>query len=114
MALAVKTAEVALPEALVVAVFTPPANVPEAPLLGAMKVTITPLTGFALESVTVATSGLANALPTAVLCGVPALAEIEAGFADVLVQVKLNGVAVDGARKVRGFAVDPSNQLLNT
>jgi hypothetical protein len=40
------------------------ANVPLAPVAGAVKVTETPLAGDPLE-VTVATSGLANAVPTA-------------------------------------------------
>ena len=62
MALAVKTAEVATPLAFVVAVFTPPANVPLAPLAGGVNVTNTPLTGLFPASVTVATNGAANAV----------------------------------------------------
>jgi len=77
--LALNTAEVAIPEELVVAVFTPPANVPEAPLLGAVNVTVTPFTPLPLEFSTVITSGLANAVPTVVLCGVPLVAAMEAG-----------------------------------
>jgi hypothetical protein len=46
--------------------------------LGAVKVTATPLTGFDLVSRTVAFRG-ANAVPTVALCGVPPVAEIEAG-----------------------------------
>src|SRR5438105_8981407 len=73
---AVKTAEVATPEALVMAVlFTPsPAKVPLAPLEGAMNVTVTPPTGFPLESFTIATRVAANAVFTTVLCGVPPVA----------------------------------------
>jgi hypothetical protein len=67
---AVKTAEVATPLALVVAVFTPPAKVPVAPEAGAVKVTVTPVVGDS-PVVTVATSGAANAAPTAALCAVP-------------------------------------------
>jgi hypothetical protein len=58
--LAVKIAEVATPLALVVAVLTPPANVPLAPVDGAVKVTTTPLVGEP-PVVTVATNGAENA-----------------------------------------------------
>ena len=52
-------AEVATPEALVIAVFAPPANVPLAPLCaGAMNVTLAFGTGFPRLSVTSATRGL--------------------------------------------------------
>src|SRR5215469_11876857 len=69
--LAVKTAAVAIPDELVVAVVTPPANVPLAPLPGAVKVTVAPLTGLLKGSFTVACSCVANAVPTVALCGVP-------------------------------------------
>jgi hypothetical protein len=72
----VKTADVATPLALVVAVFTPPANEPVAPVAGTVKVTVTPLIGDP-PVVTVATSGAANAAPTAALCGVPLVAAID-------------------------------------
>ncbi len=62
VAFAVNVAEVAIPLAFVVAVFTPPANVPLAPLVGAAKVTSTPLTGLFPASVTVATKGAVNAV----------------------------------------------------
>lgn len=65
--LAVNVAEVATPRALVVAVFTPPANVPLAPLAGAVKVTTTPLTGLLPASVTVTTKGAAKAVLMAAL-----------------------------------------------
>jgi hypothetical protein len=52
----------------------PPANVPLAPLVGAAKITVTPLTGFPLPSVMVACSAVANAVLTVALCGVPPLA----------------------------------------
>jgi hypothetical protein len=74
---------------LVVAKFTPPAKEPEAPLVGAEKVTVTPLTGFPCESSTVTSNGLAKAVLTAVLCGVPALAAMEDGLAALWVTVKL-------------------------
>ena len=57
-------ADVATPEAFVVAVFTPPAKVPDAPLVGAVKVTVTPLIPAPLEFSTVTTRGFANAVPT--------------------------------------------------
>ena len=57
-------ADVATPEEFVVAVFTPPAKLPEAPLLGAANVTATPLTPTPLEFWTVSTRGFANAVPT--------------------------------------------------
>jgi hypothetical protein len=60
MALAVNTVDVATPDEFVVAVFAPPANVPEAPLLGAVNVTVTPLTPLPPEFFTVTTSGLAK------------------------------------------------------
>ena len=72
MAFAVNAAEVAIPEALVVAVVRLPANVPLAPVVGgAAKVTTTPETGLPPESFTVATSGEANAVLIVALCGVP-------------------------------------------
>jgi len=81
--LAVNPAEVATPAALVVAVCPPPANAPEAPLLGAANVTVTPLTGFPLEFFTVATRGLAKVVLTVALCGVPPVAEMDAGVAEL-------------------------------
>ena len=63
MPFAVNTGDVATPELLVctAAVADPPANVPLAPLAGAVNVTVAPDTGFPPASVTVATSGFANA-----------------------------------------------------
>jgi hypothetical protein len=49
-------------------------NTPEAPEPGAVNVTFTPLTGLLRESLTVACSWAANAVPTVALCGVPAVA----------------------------------------
>ena len=58
---AVNKGEVAMPAALVTAVTVlwPPAKIPLGPLAGALKVTVTPLTGFMLESLTVAENGAA-------------------------------------------------------
>jgi hypothetical protein len=90
--LAVNTADVATPLAFVVAVFTPPANVPLAPDAGGVKVTTTPLTGLLLASVTVATSGAPNAALMVALCPEPLVVAtfpwgtavfVKAKFADV-------------------------------
>jgi hypothetical protein len=67
VAFAVNAADVATPLAFVVAVFTPPANVPLAPLAGGVNVTMTPLTGLLPASVTVATRGAAKAVLIVVL-----------------------------------------------
>src|SRR5690242_9286164 len=76
---AVNVVDVATPLAFVAAVFTPPANVPLAPLVGAVNVTTTPLTGLFAASRTVACSCVANAVLIAALCGVPAVAVTLAG-----------------------------------
>ena len=75
-----KTAAVATPDAFVVAVFTPPAKVPLAPLEGAANVTVAPLTGLLKGSFTVACSCVVKPVPTVVFCGVPAVAVIVAGL----------------------------------
>ena len=94
MLLAVNIAEVATPLALVTAVFTPPANVPLAPVCaGAVKVTVTPETGLLLASFTVACSAVVNAVLIVAVCGVPAVAVIAAAGAAVLVRAKLAAVA---------------------
>jgi hypothetical protein len=54
-------------------------NFPDAPDPGAVKVTFAPLTGLLKESRTVATSGAANAVLIAALCGVPLVAVMVAG-----------------------------------
>jgi len=90
---AVNVAEVATPLAFVDAVFTPPANVPLAPLAGALKVTVAPLTGLLLASLTVATNGAAKAVLMVTLCGVPLVAEMFAGMPAVLVKEKFAGAA---------------------
>jgi hypothetical protein len=89
----VKIAEVATPEALVTAVFTPPAKVPLAPLKGAANVTVTPLKGLPPASFTVACKGLAKAVLIGALCGVPPVAAMDAGAPTVLVNAKLAVVA---------------------
>jgi hypothetical protein len=74
--LAVNTGAVATPLLFVIAVFTPPANVPLAPDPGAAKVTFTPLTGLSLAFFTVPCSWTAYAAPMTAFCGVPAVAVI--------------------------------------
>jgi hypothetical protein len=77
---------------LVVAVFAPPANVPLAPLAGALNVTVIPLAGLFDASLTVACSWVVNAVLIAALCGVPAVAVILAGAPAKLVREKFAGV----------------------
>jgi hypothetical protein len=91
--LAVNTGAVATPLAFVVAVFTPPAKVPLAPLPGAVKVTVTPLTGLPPESLTVACSCVANAVLMVALCGVPAVAVMLAAAPARFVREKFAGEA---------------------
>src|ERR1700751_4689024 len=94
MLLAVNTTEVATPLALVTAVFTPPANVPLAPVCaGAVNVTVTPETGLLPASFTVACNAVLNAVLVAALCGVPAVAVIAAAVPEVLVRAKFAAVA---------------------
>jgi len=90
--LAVNSAEVATPLAFVVAVFTPPANVPLAPLPGAVNVTTTPLTGLFPESVTVATNGAPNAVLIAALCPDPLVTATLAAGPTRFVNEKFAGV----------------------
>lgn len=75
------TVDVATPDAFVdaVAVALPPANVPLAPVEGAVKVTVAPDTPLPFVSFTVACSVAANAVLTVVVCGVPAVAVMLVG-----------------------------------
>src|SRR5260370_1034297 len=86
-------AEVAAPLTLVVAVFIPPANVPLAPLPGAVNVTTTLFTGLFPASVTVAANGPENAVLTVVLCPDPLVTTTFAGGPTVLVREKFAGLA---------------------
>src|SRR5258708_36617529 len=74
MAFAVKVDAVATPDELVLAVVVTVefANVPLAPVDGAVNVTDPPLSGEPPASVTVAASAVPNAPLTLPLCGVPA------------------------------------------
>ena len=80
--MAVNAADVATPEASVSAVVTPPANVPEAPEPGAVKVTVTFGTGLFPESLTRAFKGPANKVLMEAVCGDPLCTEIELGTLD--------------------------------
>jgi hypothetical protein len=78
MLFALNTADVATPLAFVVAVFTPPANVPLGPFCaGAVNVTTIPGNGFPALSFTVAFKVDAKETPVIVPCGVPPVAVIE-------------------------------------
>jgi hypothetical protein len=90
----VKGADVATPLALVVAVFTPPANVTLAPVAvaGGSNVTSAPLTGFWLRSTTVTTNGAANGVLTVALCGVPLVAVIDTTGPVMFARLKLAAV----------------------
>jgi hypothetical protein len=95
MLLAVNTAAVATPLALVTAVFAPPANVPLAPVCaGAVNVTVTPETGLLLASFTVACKAMVNAVLIVAVCGVPAVAVMLPAGPAVLVRAKLATVAI--------------------
>jgi hypothetical protein len=100
VASAVKVDEVATPLALVVSVSVTlefDANVPLAPLAGAVNVTDTPVTGFELLSTTVATSGAPNAVLIVALCSEPPVAVIDAGGPDVLFRLKVAVVPITPA-----------------
>jgi len=84
---AVNVGAVATPLESVVAVFTPPVNVPLAPDDGAINVTVAPLVGVP-PVVTVATNGAANATPTAALCPDPLVTAMDT-TGDVLVPLLL-------------------------
>ena len=78
--LAVIAVEVATPETLVTAVFTPPAKVTLAPVwAGAVKVTLAPDTALPPLSVTLATSGLVKALKIGVDWLLPDTSDTVAG-----------------------------------
>ena len=92
--MAVSNGAVAMPLVLVIAVaVADPAKEADAPVDGAVKVTVTPLTGLLPRSVTVAASGVVNGAFTTVLCVAPAVATIATGAPAVLLRLKLAGVA---------------------
>ena len=57
----------------------PPANVPLAPVDGAVNVTLAPLTGLLPLSLTVACKAVGKAVLITMLCGVPAVGVMAAG-----------------------------------
>lgn len=69
MVFATKVGAVATPVAFVVAVVTPPAKLPDGPLVGAVKVTTAPGYGLPVASVTFTANGTAKLAPTGVNCG---------------------------------------------
>jgi len=87
----VNTDDVALPEELVVAVVVvdPFANVPLAPLVGAVNITFTLLSRLPAKSFTVACSVDPNAVLIAAVCGVPPVAVTVCGGPGRLVREKL-------------------------
>jgi hypothetical protein len=95
--LATNAGAVAMPLAFVgAAALLEPENVPVAPLAGAVNVTTTPLTGFPDASFTVACKGVANAVFTLVLCGLPAVAAIDDAPPPVFVSAKAAAAATPG------------------
>src|SRR6266849_1979122 len=96
VAFAVNVVDVATPLPFVggaVVVAVPFANVPLAPLPGAVKGTTTPLTGLFPASVTVATNGAANAVLIATLCPEPLVTVTFAAGPAVFVNAKFAEVA---------------------
>ena len=75
----------------------PSANVPLATAPGAVNVTLTPGTRFPPLSFTVACKAVPNAVLIVALCGLPAVAAIEAAAPTVLVSAKFAGVATPEA-----------------
>ena len=75
-------ADVATPVASVTAVVTPPANVPEAPEPGSVKVTVTFGTGLFPESRTKAFKGPAKTVLMEAVCGDPLCTAMELGTLD--------------------------------
>ena len=105
--LAVSVVAVAIPFALVIAVTAAELpNLALAPLEGAVNVTVTPLTGAFVRSLTVACKTVAKGVFTFVLCGVPAVAVMLAATGTVLVKLKLAGVLTPAAVAVTVY--DPA------
>lgn len=101
--MAVNAVAVATPLASVVAivVFVALANVPLAPLAGAVNVTVTPGTGLLLASLTVTASRVEKAVVTFADCGVvPALALICVAVPGLFVREKLAVVAEPAAATI--------------
>jgi hypothetical protein len=102
VAFAVRVGEVAIPLELVVTmVVVAPAKLAEAPVVGAVKVTLAPLTGLPPLLSTVTCNAVAKAVPTVVVCALPAVAVMLAATGPVvpavLVRLKLVAVVTPGA-----------------
>ena len=101
--MAVKVDEVAWPLVPMVAVdvrFDVLAKVPEAPLAGAVKVTVAPVTGLLNWSTSWTTSGAPKAVPTVVFWGLPeTIVRVSPVVLAVLVRAKFT-VLVPGADAV--------------
>src|SRR5207248_385242 len=76
-----------------VVVVNPPVNVPLAPLVCVVNVTVSPLIRLLLLSFVVVASAVPKLVFTAALCEVPPVAVMLAGAPPVLVRLKLAGVA---------------------
>ena len=107
--LAVNSAEVATPDALVVPVLAPPAKVPLAPAAGTVNVTIAPLTGFPLASLTDTTSAPLNAVLTVAIWPLPLVAVICAAGPARFVSRNEAGAAVPGMEAITVY--DPAVPL---
>jgi hypothetical protein len=95
--LAVNAGAVATPLPFVTAVaVNDPLNAPLAPVLGAVNVTVTPLTGLLFESFTVACSAVPKFVLTVALWGVPAVALMLAAAPAAFVKLKLAAVPTPG------------------
>lgn len=70
-------------------------NTPLAPLLGAVKVTVTPVTGFPAASVTVTLSGFVNAELTRADCGVVPVVAFMSAAGPVTTVATCTGVPLD-------------------
>jgi len=90
--LAVTGAE-ATPAGLVVMVMVPPAKLALAPVVGDMKVTFAPLTGFPPASLTMTASGAAKAVLTLALWPLPLVKEMRAAGPARFVSANVAGVA---------------------
>jgi hypothetical protein len=83
----------------IVAVPPLPANAPLAPVVGAVKVTCTPIAGDD-PFITVATNRAAKAVLIGALCGVPPVAVIVSVVVPVFVRLKLTGAGTPVAEAV--------------
>jgi hypothetical protein len=90
---AVKLGAVAIPLTVTAVAVGDPLKAALAPLLGAVNVTVIPLSKLLPASLTVACRAVAKAVLTIALCGVPLVAVILAGGPALFVRLKLAPVA---------------------